>query len=204
MPNKIITYFPIILLIFHVIGLFIFIQAPSAANLTWFNLTLCGVLVFLNEKGGWSKIITLSVIFIGGFLIELIGTKTGWLFGEYNYGTVLGFRIAGVSLIIGVNWYAIVVAASNVVRRLSLPFLVQALLVGVLCVLMDVIIEPVAIKYDFWTWVGDEIPMYNYVTWYVFSVIFAYIYLKLSAAYNATAKWLYFIWLGFFLILSLV
>jgi putative membrane protein len=181
-------YFPYILLLFHVIGLVLFIRSESASDLTWMNLTLCGLLVFLAEEN-WKK---------------NIGTKTGYLFGNYQYGNVLGFKLFDVSLIIGVNWFAIVLASSNLVRKVNVPLIFQAFLAAFLAVVLDFVIEPIAVKYAFWTWKNDIIPPYNYVTWFVFAFIFSWIYLKNSIAVNKTAVWLYFIWLTFFIILSFV
>jgi putative membrane protein len=197
-------YFPYILLLFHVIGLVLFIRSESASDLTWMNLTLCGLLVFLAEENWKKNILTFLIIFSGGFLIELIGTKTGYLFGNYQYGNVLGFKLFDVSLIIGVNWFAIVLASSNLVRKVNVPLIFQAFLAALLAVLLDFVIEPIAVKYGFWTWKNDIIPLYNYVTWFVFAFIFSWIYLKNSIAVNKTAVWLYFIWLAFFIILSFV
>lgn len=197
-------YFPYILLLFHVIGLVLFIRSESASDLTWMNLTLCGLLVFLAEENWKKNILTFLIIFSGGFLIELIGTKTGYLFGNYQYGNVLGFKLFDVSLIIGVNWFAIVLASSNLVRKVNVPLIFQAFLAALLAVLLDFVIEPIAVKYGFWTWKNDIIPLYNYLTWFVFAFIFSWIYLKNSIAVNKTAVWLYFIWLAFFIILSFV
>lgn len=197
-------YFPYILLLFHVIGLVLFIRSESASDLTWMNLTLCGLLVFLGEENWKKNVLTFLIIFSGGFLIELIGTKTGYLFGNYQYGDVLGFKLFDVSLIIGVNWFAIVLASSNLVRKVNVPIIFKALLAALLAVLLDFVIEPIAVKYGFWTWKNDIIPLFNYLTWFVFAFIFSWIYLKNSIAVNKTAVWLYFIWLAFFIILSFV
>lgn len=197
-------FFPLILIIFHIIGLGLFIESDSASSLTWMNLTLCGLLVFLSESKLKSALLVFAIIFTGGFLIELIGTKTGVLFGDYSYGSVLGWRLAGVSLIIGVNWYAIVLAATNVVRGFKLGNALTAIIAGVLCVALDFVIEPVAVKYGFWTWHGGEIPLFNYITWFVFAVLFSFIYLKNSSKRNKTAAWLFFVWLGFFLVLNFI
>lgn len=197
-------YFPIVLVIFHCIGLFLFIQSDSASELTWMNLSLCGLLVFLSESDWRKGFFIFTFIFTGGFLIELIGTKTGILFGNYEYGEVLGWKLMGVSLIIGVNWYAIVLAASNIARFVRTGTFLQAIIAGLLCVVLDIAIEPVAVKYAFWIWEGGEIPLFNYVTWFLFAVLFALIYLKNSPKLNKTAAWLFVIWLLFFLILNVV
>lgn len=166
------------------------------------NLLLCGTLIFLTETESKKALAIFLVIFSGGFLIELIGTQTGYLFGNYEYGEVLGWKLAGVSLIIGVNWYAIVLASASLVRFLKMNIFLQAILAGLLCVGMDFIIEPVAINYGFWSWEGNEIPLFNYITWFLFACLFSYLYLKNSAETNKTAAWLYLIWILFFIILN--
>ncbi|NOQ74822.1 MAG: carotenoid biosynthesis protein [Crocinitomix sp.] len=204
MRAKLSLYFPLVLVIFHIIGFVLFTQSDSASDLTWFNLLLCGTLVFLAEANLKKAAIIFIIIFLGGFLIELVGTKSGVLFGNYHYGDVLGWKLFGVSIIIGVNWFAIVLAASNVARLFKVPILVQAILGGILCVALDFAIEPVAIKYGFWTWAGGEIPFFNYVTWFGFAAIFSYIYLKSSAVINKTAVWLFGVWLLFFMALNFI
>lgn len=204
MSAKINQYFPLVLVIFHVVGYVLFTQSDSASDLTWFNLLLCAALVFLAEVNLKQAVIVFAFIGIGGFLIELIGIKTGFLFGAYAYGEVLGWKLFDVSLIIGVNWFAIVVAASNVARLFKLPKLVQATLGGLLCVVLDFVIEPVAIKFGFWTWAGGEIPFFNYVTWFVFAVGFSFFYLKNSGKLNKTAVWLFGVWLVFFMALNFI
>lgn len=204
MDIRITKFFPAILIIFHIIGLVLFIQSDSASNLTWLNLTLCGLLVFLTEQKRVMAFYLFFFIYLGGFFIELIGVKTGFLFGDYNYGDVLGPKIAGVSIIIGVNWYAIVLASANLARYVKGGIIGRSILAGLLCTLIDFVIEPVAVEYQFWSWANGDIPLFNYLTWFVFSSLFSYAYLKVSDKVNKTAFWLFFIWLGFFSFLSLV
>lgn len=204
MISRIQPFFPAILVLFHSIGLVLFLQSDSASDLTWMNLMLCGTLVFLAEPLRIKSALIAFIIILGGFLIELIGTKTGYLFGDYAYGASLGWRLFGVSVIIGVNWYAIVLASSNIARFLKVNVFLQAVVAGTLCVGLDVVIEPVAIKYGFWTWANGEIPLFNYITWFFFSVFFSLLYLKSSPLINKTAAWLYAIWLLFFGILILM
>ena len=197
-------YFPIVLVIFHIIGLYLFIQSEKASDLTWMNLTLCGTLIFLSEIDYRRAALIFLIIFSGGFLIELIGVHTGYLFGDYAYNDVLGIKLLGVSLIIGVNWYAIVVASANLARLVRTGPIVQALISGLLCVVMDVVIEPVAIKYGFWIWHSEEVPLFNYTTWFIFAAIFSFLYLKNSLILNKTAVWLYGIWFLFFITLIFI
>ncbi len=202
MSPNITRYFPVVLVIFHIIGLVLFTQFERASDSTWFNLALCGTLVLLTEEKLKTAILIFLLIFTGGFVIELIGTKTGYLFGNYEYGPGLGWRLFGVSIMIGVNWYAIVVAASSVAKLVTNNRIVQIAIGALLCVGIDFVIEPVAIKFQFWSWDDGEIPIYNYITWFIFAALFCAVYLRTTTRLNKTAAWLFFIWLSFFLILN--
>jgi bisanhydrobacterioruberin hydratase len=198
MKNKTVPYFSFVLLVFHVIGFVAFVNDPQTAKLSWLNILLCGTLVFIEEGNARTKWVTLAIIALAGFGIELIGTQTGWLFGDYRYGRSLGPALFGVPLIIGVNWYATVLAASNTARLAKIPKIPQALLAGLLATVLDVIIEPVAMRYDFWNWRSSSVPAYNYVCWFVFSALFSYFYLRRSTALNTTAFVLFLVWALFF------
>lgn len=204
MRVRAIPYFPILLLIFHVVGIILFIANPQSAQLSWLNILVCGLLIFLSDsnlkKGGD----VLALIFVLGFIIELIGVKTGFLFGYYSYGNALGTKFYDVPIIIGLNWFIIVVASSNVLRAFKMPIIQLALLSGLLATFMDWLIEPVAIKFDFWHWKNNEIPLFNYLCWFLFSSLFSYLYLSLTNGRNKTAFYLFFIWLVFFLVLNFI
>jgi putative membrane protein len=203
MIKKRATYLILFLLIFHTIGIIIFTSKPEAANLSWLNLLLSGLVLFISEKFSLRTLAVFLLIFIGGYTVELIGVHTGYLFGEYSYGANLGTKLFGIPLIIGINWYAIVLSSSNLIKKIKLPLIVKAIIAGILCTVMDFFIEPIAIQYDFWSWQG-EIPLYNYICWFLFSTLFSLIYLSDKQRTNKPALALYPIWLSFFLILNIL
>jgi hypothetical protein len=45
--------------------------------------------------------------------------------------------------------------------------------------MFDWIMEPVAIRLDYWTWAGGDIPMQNYFAWFVIATVSAFAYRKL-------------------------
>lgn len=205
--NKLTYYFPLVLLLFHLIGLVIYLQpdwlgVTNGLQLTWLNLTLCALLVFLAENYFKRAFISFLVIGIGGFLIEYIGIATGYLFGDYYYGEVLGAKLLGVPLTISLNWIVIVLASTNIARLINGGKWGRAVLAGILCTILDFLIEPVAVQYQFWFWENESIPLSNYLTWFIFSTAFAYIYLIFSDKMNKTAAWTYLIWFMFFAILN--
>ena len=92
-----------------------------------------------------------------------MGVHTGFPFGSYSYGPVLGFQLFEVPLMIGVNWLLLVYMTGNLFREsIANDWLAAALSASVM-VLLDIAIEPVAVALDFWTWEGDIIPLSNFI-----------------------------------------
>jgi putative membrane protein len=169
-------------------------------------LAFCGSAIFISEKNKSKAAIAYLSIFILGFIIEYIGVKTNYLFGTYTYGNSLGYKLFGIPIIIGVNWIAIVISSVSVIKAFNLTsnILLIAFLAALLCTGMDYIIEPIAIKFDFWSWEGNTIPLSNFVDWFGFSFIFACIYLVLKLSINKIGVYLFLIWVGFFSLIKLM
>lgn len=139
-------------------------------SLTPVNLIFSLAMILTAHKE-WNRSFGLFIVvcFTTGFLVEVIGVKTGLIFGEYHYGETLGFAISGVPLTIGVNWLMLVYSSACVANSLFENAFVKALFGASLMVLLDVLIEPVAINNDFWYWADNLIPLQNYVAWFVIS-----------------------------------
>lgn len=191
-----------ILVLFHVIGVGIMLWGKDGAQLSYLNLLLCGVLLFLSESNYLKAIVPLALIFVGGFVVEYIGVHTGFLFGNYSYGASLGPKFESIPIVIGINWYCIVVASAALVHSFKWHILVKSILVGALSTALDFMIEPVAMKLDFWQWKGGIVPFWNYLCWLGFASLFAFIYFKFSPTKNKPAQSLFLIWLLFFTILT--
>jgi len=164
----------ILLFIFHlvgVVGLSLSFRELFIA-LTPFNLLLSlGLYIWANDDFSADFFKLCAVLFAIGYIVEVIGVNTGILFGEYTYGEALGFKVLNTPLIIGVNWILLsfsIFSVSNFFLKKKWPTI---LLASVLMVLMDVLIEPVAISLDFWSWEAVDIPLQNYVMWFIVSLI---------------------------------
>ncbi|MBD3637951.1 MAG: carotenoid biosynthesis protein [Crocinitomicaceae bacterium] len=202
--DKVTNIFPIALAVFHVIGATLFIYLSKAPDFSYITIFLSAVLVALSEELNSKSLLLFLVIFCGGFLIELIGVQTGWLFGSYHYNTAMGPLIFGTPVIIGATWYAVVVSSCNWANRMAKHILIRSVLAGALAVLMDVVIEQVALHYELWSWKNDTVPWFNYLCWFVFGSLFSFIYFRYSKGQNRTAHYLYGIWFLFFTILTCV
>ena len=119
--------------------------------------------------------------FMFGMFIEIIGVRTGNIFGEYHYTSLLGPRILGVPIVIGTNWLLLSYCFSALVLwwRPSSRFLYQVVLGAACMVLLDVIIEPFAVHYGLWIWEGRVLPsIVNYIAWFFGGCIVTSIWLR--------------------------
>jgi len=177
---------------FHSIGLFgiLYFQTVFFIQLTPLNLLLSfSLLVWTQTNKNTAFFLLIAAAVLIGFFAEVVGINTGLLFGDYNYGKVLGLQLLNVPLIIGINWFIIIYCCGisshtlliKVINKVARdtkdpPILLKAMSVIVdgasLAVLFDWLMEPVAVKLGFWTWHGDgTIPLYNYICWFIVSML---------------------------------
>lgn len=200
-------YAPWVLVLFHIIGLAIFVFPTGIKGLSGGNIFLCALLVFATAQDWKREGIAFLGVALGGLLVEHIGVHTGYLFGEYSYGNELGGKFYAVPLVLGLNWYVVVATATHVVRQwapVAWSWWQKVGMVALLCVALDYAIEPVAMRYDFWNWEGGIIPFYNYVCWFVFAGILGTWYGHYSKGCNRTAYLLFGIWTTFFILLNIL
>jgi bisanhydrobacterioruberin hydratase len=194
-----------LLVIIHVAGI-IGLLSPLQEYfrlLTPFNLLVSGFLLWLNHHDrSRSFMIFAGSVIVLGFLVEVIGVQTGLIFGSYSYGATLGPKFLGVPVIIGLNWLLIIYSIGVLTGSIAMPSWMRILLGAALAVSIDMLIEPVAIHYDFWSWGGGDVPYRNYLGWFITSVIMLTLFRMFKVkAENKVALPYYFIQLFFFLIL---
>lgn len=136
-------------------------------------------LLFWDIAARQKALIACSIV-LAGFVFELIGVHTGLLFGDYQYGSILGYRLWGVPITIGLTWFIVTLSAWHIVSFGSLQSIYKFLLAGTLVVMFDLLLEQFAIVYGFWAWSGGSVPLSNYVTWFVISCVFFGIYYRFS------------------------
>ncbi len=137
------------------------------------SILLSLALLLLYHKNWSRRFITTGVIIIvGGWIVELIGTKTGFPFGEYGYSRLLRPLIAGVPLILGLNWLFLVYCSFVITSYIPAANTIRALAGALLMTGYDLLLEPFAIHTGMWTWQGDKVPLSNYIAWFVLSFLF--------------------------------
>ena len=194
--------FLFIISIFHLVGIIGFLWFPDVfKKLSPVNLLLSASLVLFASERNKKIYFSLFSIAVIGFFIEVIGVKTGYIFGTYNYGEAFGLSFLSVPLIIGLNWAILLYSTSQFCKFNNQ--IVNVLFGSFLMTFMDIFIEHIASKYDFWYWENNIIPFKNYVAWFLISMGLNLLFQKtLSKNSNNIAKGFYIIQLIFFVILN--
>jgi putative membrane protein len=174
-------------------------------KLTSYNLLFVAFL-FLYNASEVNKTYTLWLLIIGisGYLVELLGILTGLVFGTYSYGEGLGIKVADVPLMIGVNWALLVFATGALIHKIRMSLWLRAALGATVMVGYDVLLEPVAMRFDFWSWEGNQVPLQNYLAWWIISFVMHFgVMAKVNNLQNRLALPVIIIQMLFFVLLLL-
>jgi uncharacterized membrane protein len=214
------TTFIVVALMYIVgtIGLISPLTQPYFKLASSFNLWVSLILLLLFHKEYNKTFVITSIgIFLSGFFIEVIGVYTGTVFGKYWYGETLGIKILEVPLVIGANWLLLIYCSTAVVQKFFEVFekkmpqnswfnyvFLKAIFASILMVLLDFLIEPVAIHLDFWHWQFEKIPAQNFQAWFLISFLFSYCFLngKFNKI-NSLAILLFLLQFAFFLSINI-
>ena len=197
----------VLLIILHVVGIVGFSIDETRQLFQWLtplNLILSlGFLLWLHPNRN-TKFILLSVT-VGtlGYLLEVAGVNTGLIFGSYTYGATLGLKVWSTPLLIGANWLMMIYYTGAIAKRVVENRIFQVLIGTGLMVIIDLLIEPVAIRYDYWSWTSVEIPLQNYVGWFAVALTLHILYNGIEeirknpvAMYLAAAQFIFFLGLN--------
>lgn len=197
----------LVLVIFYLVGIVGLTSSwrTEFLSLSFMNLMISFTVLLLALKNHSLRFYSFVIMaFFIGMIAEWIGVHTGYLFGEYTYGKNLGPLWLGVPLIIGVNWVMLTIISGSIAERLKIHWILKAIIGTLLMLILDLLIEPVAIQSDYWTWEG-AIPFSNFVGWFFIALLIQLLYfsLKLSEQ-NKVASVLYMLQITFFVILNIV
>jgi bisanhydrobacterioruberin hydratase len=154
-----------------IIGFSIHTLQPLFLKIVPFYLLLMGVLVMISHKPlNIRFFIFFLLIYPISFFAEWIGVHKGWLFGHYHYGTTLGLKMWNIPLLIGLNWFLLIYSAGITTRCIGIKNSTARIIAGAaVLLLLDLLIEPVAIRFNYWHWLGNRAPWYNYLCWFLLS-----------------------------------
>lgn len=170
------------------IGQTAFGWSMAGGGVAYMLLGTAAIAVYAYGTLGWRKWLTFMVSAVGISLgSELLGTSTGFPFGEYRYLSGLGYKVAGlVPFTIPLSWFYIGLATYTIARvaleNRSLPRWVQhagAIAVGsLLLTCWDIVLDPAMSQTSvpFWLWEQPGaffgMPYQNFFGWFGTGVVF--------------------------------
>ncbi|GAB4539964.1 MAG: carotenoid biosynthesis protein [Anaerolineae bacterium] len=138
---------------------------------------------FFALAGGWPAaraLRTLAVVSAGAWVVEVLGSATGFPFGAYHYTAALQPQLAGVPLLIPLAWFMMLVPAWSVAgailagrrERLGRWYaLVHAILAGAAFTAWDLYLDPQMVAHRLWVWEQPGgyfgIPWVNFLGWWL-------------------------------------
>ena len=193
-----------VIAVFHFVGILL-LGGPWSSDfvmLTPLNLLLLSV-VYLITSDKVKRPLLYALPALMGFLVEMLGTNTGFPFGEYSYSSILGPGLLGTPFLIGVLWWVLLRSFNDVFSRISSNKTMISLATGLGMLLLDIFIEPVAIGLGFWEWQAAEVPLENYMAWFVLSFVFTRLTMD-GQVKNPMSKWVLIVLGGFFVVMGIL
>ena len=189
---------------FQICGLIgiLFVDRNLTLSLTPQNLLITTFCIFFIYKDKIKMLRFFIFACLIGFLVEAIGVNFGIIFGNYTYGTVLGFKVLNVPLMIGVNWFFLSISCGGISDIFYKKLIYKVLLGSFLMVFLDILIEPLAPVLNFWEFEGGIAPIKNYIGWFMTSFLIQLIYQRMKISFSPLFSVLvYLSQMGFFILL---
>lgn len=165
-----------LIITFNMVGMIGFIipatQHIFMALVPW-HLLLMGIFMATShEQVGGKFLLFLIIVCAFTFFAEWVGVHTRLIFGNYYYGQTMGSKLWDIPVIMGITWFLLIYGAGVTMQWLGIRNMLLRVVIGsVILVLLDMLIEPIAMRFDYWHWAGGIVPLKNYWGWLLVSVI---------------------------------
>ena len=160
---------------------------------------LLGALFFIIHGalvwGFFNIAIFLIITIIVSLLLEIIGSKTGYVFGgkyHYNNDNTPGFILFGIPVLIPIAWFGIIYMSinfCNYVTNVRFPFENSInhyfiILTAIFVMLLDLVLDPLAVDEKRWNWelpgIYYGIPILNFFGWLLVPLLILLIFQQCS------------------------
>lgn len=172
-----------ILLIFYTVGISIHLTSYFTDIIKFLTpsfLLFTSLIVFFEDKPSKKFLIWFAFSYFITTFIEVLGVKTGLIFGQYQYNQNLGVKIFDVPVVIGLNWVILILAAVGFVEGIKSSLIIKSFLSGLIMIMFDLLLEIAAPKLNYWSFINGYPPVQNYLSWFIISFILGYIFQALK------------------------
>lgn len=153
---------------------------PVLSTLSTLALALAAF-SFMWEKAGLARALVAAALSVGlGWLLEWLGSRTGWPFGSYSYAGAPAPTLLGVPLLVPLGWFAMPLVTTLCSGR-------RPWLAGLLLVAWDTGLEALMTAQGYWTWrdaypLWSGAPIQNFVGWWLFGTALSWLLMRLLPA----------------------
>jgi len=168
----------IVLFVVEMVGLYSGLSLWAISMIPVYFLLNAAVLL-LYEKYIFSSLwiyLTVTVIFI--FIIEALNANIKFPFGSFQFGDTLGPRLFDVPLILPVFWLTLIYSCIHFLKTIRFGNEMRSLLGATFLTLTDFFLEMVAVKFNFWKWDANIVSWGNYISWFIVSYLFIYLFFR--------------------------
>jgi putative membrane protein len=164
---------------------------------TW-TIVLLGAAAAVTHAGisrGWRTGVGVLLLVAGtAVLVEAIGLATGYPYGEYRYGDVLGPRLLGVPFLVPLAWLMMAWPSWVLAARLARRPVTRVAVAAAVFAAWDVVLDPQMVQAGYWTWAHprpglpgiDTVPLTNLGGWLLAGLLLMAL-LEVLVARTATA-----------------
>lgn len=205
MKNRVFT---ILIVVWYLVGIAGFIIQPLRQlfqQMTPVGMVMAAaLLIYFHEPKNLKSWLVFAGIVLVCFVAEMIGVNTHLLFGNYQYGIALGLKLWDTPIVIGLNWLVLIYCISSLTKTIRdqwyFPLAGASAMVA-----FDWLMEPVATATGMWNWADGNIPMKNYMDWFLISgFLFLMIRILKVEFNNRFAELLFAMQVVFFLALNIL
>jgi putative membrane protein len=151
-------------------------HGPARDAVTW-AIVLLGAAVAVSHAGlSRGRRTGVGVLLLGAgtaVVVEAVGLATGFPYGEYRYGDVLGPRLLGVPFLVPLAWLMMAWPSWVLAARLARRPAVRVAVAAAVFAGWDVVLDPQMVQAGYWTWAHprpglpgiDTVPLTNLGGW---------------------------------------
>ena len=157
---------------------------------------------FIKSQNKFKAIYLYLLFTVLAIMVEYIGVKTGFPYGNFSYSDFLPLKIGGeVPITLCLTFVPLLIGAFAIVQKISKNKIVRIFLTTLFLVLADLVLDPGAVHIKMWTFEQTGlyygVPLTNFLGWIFSGLIFSTLavlllnnvtfnYKKASFTYQAT------------------
>jgi uncharacterized membrane protein len=165
------------------------LTAGAARDAVSWTIVLLGAAVSVTHAGasrGWRTGAAVALLVgCAAVAVEAVGLATGFPYGRYTYGDVLGPRLLGVPFLVPLAWLMMAWPSWVLAGRLTRPVraarrpVVRVLTAAAVFAAWDVVLDPQMVQAGYWTWAHPRpglpgisaVPLTNLGGWLLAGVL---------------------------------